>query len=1777
MKQTSITNNSPIDLINQDYSIKDTSLLNEFSINRDFGAEQDVVEYHVFSNNNQLLSSNYDFRGYKTQVTSEDTNLFNTLYLDPEDHLKQAGFNLGKYNVGYFFYRTLFLSNIDRRFFIKEISQDRTEIKIVTNDLSYDALGTSYFNYITSKQGKSFYSDILLNFSNNQTLIAVNTLLDTSNTSEPSLYIKLYEPLPSQYSLKDTLFCVEEVSEPISFNIDIEFRSEEVETKNFLRGPNTNIELNNQINIPTSYLNISNLLETSQTSSYQQVKSYLEETSVNINIDHTDYENFVHFSSAVERLENFKYKINLIQNYQNDLNQLKGVDELTNDTFLSSSKSTIQQNIDTLVEKFDNYEYFLYFDSGSKSWPKSNDLPPYNNLPVNSPFSMEWFGSANEDSSYYGGQSLSASLYDAENRDYIWNTLPLYIKNDFQNQNLELIVAMLGQHFDYIWSYSQALTNLKDADNRPDYGISKDMVADALRSLGIKLYSSNRTNTDIFTSILGISPLGSLVPDTGSLRVENYISASNEVISYDDVNKEVYKRIYNNLPYLLKSKGSYRGLRALLNCFGISDIILKINEFGGNRKNIREVNQYFEHLVYNLDTKGESVVQVPWLPTLMPIVPDYWEEIDQDWNNIEGWWNGVLAEDQVPDTIEFRFKTKGIPNTNNFSQSLFQVNNSVSSSQFGIQLLYPSSSNALKPGTEYDNYGELRFILSGSEGYISTTPIYLPFFNESWWNLKLNRGVAGLNLNQTGSNQTYELLVKNTNLDNSKDRYIQYQASQSLFINGANSSSYNQSWNNYTFSPNNSNLYGYLGGANSNNIITQDGIVFDGYFQEFRYWITNLSQSTFDQHVINPTSYVDNDNTSSYYNLMYRLPLGGYSIISGSDGDNRVITVHPMSTGSLAPTASFLGTGSSTINYGIITNFSTESFTSEARVDLIQSADIGSYGQNDNKIRIQNSPLISGSILSPYITTQQPLIDGYTTDLDNLEIAISPQDSINNDITNQLGFFNIDSYIGDPKLASLTTYPKLNNLRDFYFQKYTKQQNVYDIVKLISYFDSSLFKMIKDFVPAKTSLRTGLVIKPHMLERNKIEKFEPSLTYIDYSGSIKMIDVIGSTPMGISLNTKYIGEIRINSGSGKISTTPYVLYNFTDNREAFTGEYSGSQVTVYTQPPNSIVTEKSFFGIETEYSTSLSYSSLPFNPTLNNISEARKSTQYMDLDYSYNIITPVNIDLVTSRSFGYISELDTPFLDAPIQDSNYTLLRSINPRYLGSKTISKKYNDYTVGDQSYGKTAAIDLNSIKFAYFSEIVETGSLLPDRSNMYLKYLIDGRANVTELTRKNENIFEIQNIFNSKKQANISLDNNQLFSDQKYLDGLKPIYAGGYKYLSCLQNPTGSEVLIYKFTSGSLTTTTNTDLRELPGSLGGEFVKISNFSLGNIKMQSGSDNVSVGGYPAITLTRNTPVNQSTIWWDNNLVINIEGQVEIELNISKNESTSIDSITWNPFNGFPPIISSSIDLGNFALLKATYHISNSVTLPKNVNSIEALLDNSTSAMGGYFKTNNLNPQITNASINIGVEAAKYLDPPYTYYYPSDPILSLTSSIEDMGDSNNGNAFFLRNNTGSFNIITASVSMSYWYGNFIQTSSVQDGYQLVDEEFRIEKGDLFRFYDSSSGTFPKEFERQVKLVNTINRDEVTNTRRLTIEFNRDIPTKACIDYGSVDNPEDARQIKHFIILRKTLDETNIVLDFTKQPGQTSTGIVLPSDVPKSLQERAGNIVKQLKSQNLIS
>jgi hypothetical protein len=265
-----ITNISSLDrtsFINQDYKPQDETLLNALEVNSEFGNPEDKIEIHVISPNGEVIESVYDFRNYKITNTINDTSLFNQIELDPKADLESFGYFSGQYDVNYNFYRQLFLSNPANNYFISEISSDRTEIKITNNNISYTNLGQFYLNYIATRNSRNFYSDFILNFGNNDTYIAVNVALDNVNTDIPSLYIKLYEPLPADITVKNTLWLVESVSEPYSFRVNTDFIAEDTNTTIPLKGPNINIDLNDKINLTTPYLNLSNLLNNSSTSS----------------------------------------------------------------------------------------------------------------------------------------------------------------------------------------------------------------------------------------------------------------------------------------------------------------------------------------------------------------------------------------------------------------------------------------------------------------------------------------------------------------------------------------------------------------------------------------------------------------------------------------------------------------------------------------------------------------------------------------------------------------------------------------------------------------------------------------------------------------------------------------------------------------------------------------------------------------------------------------------------------------------------------------------------------------------------------------------------------------------------------------------------------------------------------------------------------------------------------------------------------------------------------------------------------------------------------------------------------------------------------------------------------------------------------------------------------------------------------------------------------------------------------------------------------------------
>ena len=577
---TLITSIDPITLETQTYSSQDVSVLSPETINSIFDPSKgDYVEFTILSPNQEFQITDQNLENISITSTDASDGVTFNVNLDPEKELRTRGFTNGEYNVIYNFLRKELSSSPEERiFYIKEISGDRTELRLGTNNLNNTSLEVLINNFKSALNSTpEYFQDFYLNFGSNSLVIANNILVDTTKPKYDVL-INLYEPLPPQFRLKDVLWIVVKTADSLAFNI--QFQPEiviPIITNPTLKSPNFDLPIKNRTNNSTNYINYEQLLNTGIVSSYDQILSYLEDKSVSIGIDYVDFSNFVHFSSAESRVENFVYKVQLIQQYNKDLKALALAT-----TAITSSTVILQEKISNVIKNFDGFEYYLYFESGSNTYPKSTSVPPYNLRPWGTTPVINW----------YNNLLKSASIYDANNKDYLINTIPSYLIDDPQNDPYKIFVDMVGQFYDNIWVYYKDVSNRYNGDNRLEFGVSKDLVADAIRSFGLKIYQNNFSVSDLFEAFTGFnsgSYSRSTTPNPLPVgyegnRIDTYYTASQESLytPLDDVNKEMYKRIYHNLPYLLKSKGTVAGLQNIISMFGITSSILSVKEFGGN-------------------------------------------------------------------------------------------------------------------------------------------------------------------------------------------------------------------------------------------------------------------------------------------------------------------------------------------------------------------------------------------------------------------------------------------------------------------------------------------------------------------------------------------------------------------------------------------------------------------------------------------------------------------------------------------------------------------------------------------------------------------------------------------------------------------------------------------------------------------------------------------------------------------------------------------------------------------------------------------------------------------------------------------------------------------------------------------------------------------------------------------------------------------------------------------------------------------------------------------
>jgi hypothetical protein len=526
---------------------------------------------------------------------------------------------------------------------------------------------------------------------------ADNKVVTTWTGSEGSLILKLYEPLPTSVQPNDQVWISKLQSNPIVETISVSAIGEEYCPP--LKGPNFSLEPDNGI----GYKVFDDLTASGSLSSAELINRYSVEQGIDtsqLNIQYVSgseyiFENFSNFGSIEERVNNFFYKIGLLQSLQSKYESLTAEtisqgDLLaeagtTHETYLTldgyqiitedgifdvqweqfvyrSPNEGIEaekalKSITEILKGWDGFETWLYKSTNSLAYPKVQTTAP------NGLITYVLKATTNNDVvAWYESLVNQAAQYDKENPNYLVNNIPEFIKEDYNNQDFITFLDMIGNHFDIIWSYINGLKKTKIVDERSDVGVSNKLVWYLLESFG---WNGKRAYDSQF---LWEYAFGTDKDGFQKTR-----------ISLEQANNEVWRRIANNIPYLLKHKGTARAMKAALACYGVPSSLLTIMEFGGPQDPSAGGSSKF--------TFDDRTAAIYLEETSKVIVP---------WKTVNG---------THPTTIEFAFKPDSISST---PQTL------ISASEWKLELVQTTGSLGKLQLNFGGDLAEAAYFLSGS-------------------------------------------------------------------------------------------------------------------------------------------------------------------------------------------------------------------------------------------------------------------------------------------------------------------------------------------------------------------------------------------------------------------------------------------------------------------------------------------------------------------------------------------------------------------------------------------------------------------------------------------------------------------------------------------------------------------------------------------------------------------------------------------------------------------------------------------------------------------------------------------------------------------------------------------------------------------------------------------------------------------------------------------------------------------------------------------------------
>ena len=690
---------------------------------------------------------------------------------------------------------------------------------------------------------------------------------------------------------------------------------------------------------------------------------------------------------------------------------------------------------------------------------------------------------------------LSGSTYDQGNNARLLNHLPNWIVEEEENSNNEIIALtqILSGYFDTLYNQLTAIKKLKYI---------------------------NYVSGSLTDSIDEFPHNDRLIENFGIETPELFENADvlaqffqrDEQIDFDqqlvDIKNTIYKNIYNNLNFILKSKGNEKAVRNFIRCLGVGEEVLAFNTYSDD-------TDFEITSSYNTTVSTKRYVDYTALLNQGDAEATTYQYYDSSNANSVGLISGSNQLDECAFTLqaEFIFPDKSEQDKLSYivpsvvSSSLFGFHTPSDTSPTSTDLTWESSANdhglqvyAVKSPGEFaeivaptSRVKDAYFVIKDRIGNtLLTSSVFRNVYENERWNLSLtlkpkkypfSNGILGSSVSVSG----YELGLYGVNFDTGvKQNYFNLTtdltyASGSSIIGSAKRV--------------------YLG-AHKTNFTGSTLTSTDVRASSTRYWTDYFSPEVLDIQArevdthgsLHPSrnSYLfQTASAGVYIPSIQTLALNWeFSEVTGSDTSGQFI-VQDASSG---------------LNNG--TYEATYQGDTFSNINLRQHTGRGDFF-TANATPVRKQYVYADKLLPPEYIASNEMVKVLSTDDEVFGTFKKPassffaiEKSMYRSISNRMlhlfaSIKDFNNLIGEPVNKYRMNYKHMEKMREIFFRKV--QNDIVDLQKYLDYYkwlDSAMTQMLDQLMPASARYAANVrnIVESHTLERNKIQYRAPLLT-----------------------------------------------------------------------------------------------------------------------------------------------------------------------------------------------------------------------------------------------------------------------------------------------------------------------------------------------------------------------------------------------------------------------------------------------------------------------------------------------------------------------------------------------------------------------------------------------------------------------------------------------------------------------------------------------------------